>query len=1070
MSENLIVTLGLKDAGVNKQISAINKELRYLDKEFKTTGKTSKDFETSSEGLKTKLGYLEKKYDANNLKLQAYKQKMEDTKSAIQKKEEELQKLSEAEEVNEKAVEKAEKQLANMKDTLRDTERNISLTELEMKNLSVETDNVNQALKQNELESYTQKMKDLSENLNSLGDKFKNTGEKMSSIGGNLMKASAPLLAFSGYSAKVAMDFEESMSNVQALSGATGRDLDKLTEHAKLMGSQTSKSAKESADALGFMALAGWDTNQMLAGLEPILRMSEAAGADLALTSDLTTDSMSALGVEVQDLNRYLDIVAKSQSSANTTATGMLEAYISCGGTLKNLNVPLEESATWISVLANRGKKASEAGNSLNSVLVNLTGGSSTARGAMEELGVSAWDAEGNFIGIEGTLRLLSDAMATCTKEQETNFASAIGGKTQLDTLQALLSGLNEEYTDLKATITDSDGALNQLAETMQDNAKGNITKLKSQIEGLGIQVGNYLLPHINDLVGHISDLVSWFGNLDEGTQKAILRFGLMTFAGGGLLKGVGSLTSGIGGLISTGGNIVGWASKFSTGMTGATVATQAVSSAASIAGSSAGLGALTGGLGAVATAALPVVATIGAVSAVGYGLYKTMTKEVVPSVDLFGDIIQENKTMVDGYGEVIQSTTTKISDATKEAVGSYMELDEEAKFALDDLYINSTSISTDTANNLMATYSGMSEQITTGLEESKTKDLQILNDFFENSKSMSEEEKTQIVETTTNSYAEQQKIIEDKTSQIKSILETASKENRALKEDEKNKIKVIQEGMKTTAVKTLSETELETKTILERMKASDERITAEQAAEHIKKLNESKDNAILAANTEYDERIKTIIKMRDESKVISAEQADNLIAEATRQKDETIKSAEETKAQAITKMKEMNSELESQVNTTTGEIKTKWESLKDWWDNWTPKVKNFFYSIKQKLTGGSDDDDEDYSRSRFISMPVVAESPVLARASFDMPSTYDTMQLSGGYYNSNTPMSKSIAGVNRQAQNNTDSLLKEVVTLLKSNQSNPNNLTLNVNAVKQSPVEIFREAKKFQRDLALGF
>lgn len=1068
MSESLIVTLGLKDAGVNKQITAINKELRFLDREFKTANKSSKDFEKSSEGLKTKLAYLEKKYEANNLKLQAYKQRVEETKNAIAKKEEELEKLSSAEEVNEKAVEKASNQLERMNNTLRDTERNISLTELEMKNLSIETDNVNEALKKNELESYTKKLNELSENLKTLGERVSNAGSKISSLGSNFMKISAPLVAFSGYSAKVAMDFEESMSNVQALSGATGKDLEKLTETALRMGSETSKSSKECADALSYMALAGWDTQQMLQGLEPILRMSEASGADLALTSDLITDSMSSLGVEVNDLTRYLDIVAKAQSSANTSATQMLEAYISCGGTFKNLNVPLEESATWISILANRGKKASEAGNSLNSVLVNLTGGSSTAKGAMNELGVSAWDLDGKFIGIEATLRLLNDALATCTQEQRTNFESAIGGKTQLDTLQALLSGLNEEYVELKATITDSDGALNNLAKTMQDNAKGNLTKLKSQIEGLGIQIGTYLLPHINDLLSHVSNLITWFGSLAEGTQKAILRFGLMTFATGGLLKGIGSLTQGIGGLITSGSSIVSWSSKLSTGMKGASLAVEGVAGASSLAGGVSGLGALAGGLANVLTKAIPFVGVATTIGTVGYGIYKTMTKEVVPSIDLFGDIVESNRVQVEGYGDEIVNTYTKISDSTKEALGSYMELDSGAKFALNDLYINSSSISNETASNLISTYTSMSEQITNGLEESKSKDLNILNDFFNNSKSMSEEEKKQLINTTKESYSQQQKIIEDKTEQIKNILEKAKEEKRAITEDEKNIINKLQEEMKEQAVKTLSENELEAKTILERMKANDERITAEQASEHIKKLNESKDNAISCANKEYEERIKTIVKMRDESKTISAQQADMLIKEATRQKDETIQKAQETKEQAVSKMKEMNSELERTVNTTTGEIKTKWDSLKDWWDNWTPKVKTFFYKISGKGDSGSDNE-EDTSRSRLISIPSVQESPSLARASFEMPSTYETMQLSGGYYNADTPMARSIVK-SKKSSNNTDDLLKEVITLLKKNQSNPNNLTLNVNSVKQNPVEIFREAKKFQRDLALGF
>ena len=1070
MSESLIVTLGLKDAGVNKQITAINKELRFLDKEFKTVNKSSKSFETSSEGLKNKLTYLEKKYEANSEKLKAYKQKVEDTKTAIAKKEEELQKLTNAEEVNEKAVQKTSNQLNKMKEILRDTERNILLTEAEMMNLSNETESVNEALRKNELEQYTKKLKDLSENLNSLGDKLTNVGTKISSLGGNLMKLSSPLLAFSGYSAKVAMDFEESMSNVAALSGATSEDLEKLSDAAKKMGASTSKSAKESADALGYMSLAGWDTQQMLTGLEPILRMSEAAGADLALTSDLVTDSMSALGVEVKDLNRYLDIVAKSQSSANTSATQMLEAYISCGGTFKNLNVSLEESATWISVLANRGKKASEAGNSLNSVLINLTGGSSTAKGAMDELGVSAWDLDGNFIGIEATLRLLNNALATCTQEQKTNFESAIGGKTQLDTLQALLNGLNEEYVDLKETITDSDGALNKLAETMQDNAKGNVTKLKSQLEGLGIQIGNHLLPHINSLLEHLSNLITWFGNLDESTQKSIVKFGLLTFAGGGLLKGIGSLTTGIGGLIKTGSSVVGWASKFSIGMSGAKIATEAVVGASSLAGGSAGLGVLVSGLGSAVVAAAPFIAGATAIGTAGYGIYKTMTKEVVPSVDLFGDIIEENTVLVEDYGEVIQKTTTKISDSTKQAVGSYMELDEGAKFALDDLYINSKEISEETANSLSSIYESMGNKITEKLEEHKQEDLKILSDFFADSQALSQEDAELLIYRTNETYRAQKNIIDEKTQEIKNILETASKENRELKEEEKNKIEVLQMGMKNTAINILSENELEAKSILERMKANDERITAEQASQHIKTLNESRDNAITTANDEYDKRIKTIIKMRDESKAISSEQADALIREAKRQKEETIKSAEETRSQAISKMKEMNSELEKSVNTTTGEIKTAWDSLKDWWDNWTPKVKNFFYSLKEKITGGNSSEEIDNSRSRLISIPVVSESPTLARSSFEIPSTYETMQLSGGYYTSDTPMSRNIIGVNRESKSSTDNLLREVITLLKSNQNTQSNLTLNVNSVKQSPVEIFKEAKKFQRDLALGF
>ena len=309
--------------------------------------------------------------------------------------------------------------------------------------------------------------------------------------------------------------FEESMSKVQALSGATGEDLNALSEKAQLMGRSTSKSASESADALGYMALAGWDINQMLTGLEPILRASEAGQMDLATCSDLVTDSMSAMGIKVENLTDYLDVVTKAQASSNTSMQGLLEAYILCGGTMKNLGVSVEESATVLGTLANRGKKASEAGNALNSILVNLTGGSSTAKGAMKELGISAWDSKGNFIGLKNTLVKLKDALAKCTQEQKTNFESAIGGKTQMDTLQAMLSGVSEEYDTLNEKLKDSKGYMAETARVMQNNLKGALTSMKSAFEGLQIAIGKRFAPVLMKVMDWVTNsLPYWTSNI----------------------------------------------------------------------------------------------------------------------------------------------------------------------------------------------------------------------------------------------------------------------------------------------------------------------------------------------------------------------------------------------------------------------------------------------------------------------------------------------------------------------------------------------------------------------------
>ena len=315
-------------------------------------------------------------------------------------------------------------------------------------------------------------------------------------------------------------DFETSMSNVQGISGATGSDLKKLEDAAKEMGRTTSKSAAESADALGYMALAGWDTTQMLEGLEPILRASEAGNMDLATCSDLVTDSMSALGVKTSELTGYLDIVSKAQSSSNTTMQGLLEAYIVCGGTMKNLNIPLEESASLLGVLANRGIKSSEAGTSLNSILVNLIGANKRATTAMTSLGVSAWDADGNFIGVKKTLALLNDALADCTDEQKALFQAQIGGKTQMDTLQALLSGVGEEYDDLHEKLSDCDGAMLTTAKTMQDNVNGAFVTLKSAAEGFGIAIYDNIKGYLKETLLEASGWVTKFSNAIGNTSK----------------------------------------------------------------------------------------------------------------------------------------------------------------------------------------------------------------------------------------------------------------------------------------------------------------------------------------------------------------------------------------------------------------------------------------------------------------------------------------------------------------------------------------------------------------------
>lgn len=286
------------------------------------------------------------------------------------------------------------------------------------------------------------------------------------------------------------------MSSVAATANANEEQYKQLEAAAMEMGKTTTKTATESAQALEYMSLAGWSVEQSIKGLPSVLRLSEATGLELATTSDLVTDSMSALGVTVDGLSEYLDIAAKANNKSNQSAQQLMEAYLGVGGTMKNLNVPLAESATALGVLANRGIKGSEGGTALNAIMVNLTTGAGKAGTAMKKLGVSAFDSDGKFIGLEATLQQLNTALAGCTEEQRNAYLSAIGGKTHVDALNDLLSGLNTtlddgstEWEALQRNLENSKGALEEMASVKMDNLNGDFASFQSRLQDFGIKI-----------------------------------------------------------------------------------------------------------------------------------------------------------------------------------------------------------------------------------------------------------------------------------------------------------------------------------------------------------------------------------------------------------------------------------------------------------------------------------------------------------------------------------------------------------------------------------------------------
>jgi TP901 family phage tail tape measure protein len=489
-------------------------------------------------------------------------------------------------------------------------------SEAELVKLQGELKNTNQAIKENS-SGFLQASKEFEK----AGVKLQKLGGYISDAGGKLMKISAPMVAFSGYALKVTMDFEEGMAKVQAISGATAEDMVLLSDKAKEMGKNTKFSATESAEALSYMAMAGWKTQDMLNGLPGIMDLAAASGENLGLVSDIVTDAMTAFGMSTERSSEFADVLASASNNANTNVAMLGESFKYVAPLAGSLGYNVQDTSIALGLMANSGIKASQAGTSLKTALVNMAKPTDNMKAVMNKYGLSLQNTDGSMKSLREVINMLRENMKGLDEATLASASATLFGKESLAGMLAIINASESDYNKLTNAIDNSSGASKKMADIMNKTAKGQITLLKSNLESLGISIGEKLLPHVNSLIDKLNNLIDWFGNLDEETQQSILKFGLMTFATGGLLKAVGGLTTGIGGLSKGIGGVLGWLGKMSTTTVGVATATGELATATATA--TTGVSAFGGGLSVLSGIALPAIATIGALGLAFYGAHE---------------------------------------------------------------------------------------------------------------------------------------------------------------------------------------------------------------------------------------------------------------------------------------------------------------------------------------------------------------------------------------------------------------------------------------------------------------
>ena len=565
--KGITVEIGGDTTGLDKALKSVNTAIRSTQSALKDVNRLLK-------------------LDPSNTELLSQKQRL--LKDAIAATKEKLDSLKVAQE-------QAKQQLENGElgqDKYDALQREIVETEEELRRLQQEAATTSTALSK----------------IDVAGQKMEAVGNSIAGAGKKMMGVTTVIGGVGVAAVKTAADFDSAMSQVAAVSGATGKDFDALRSKAREMGSKTKFSATEAAEAMNYMAMAGWKTEDMLGGIEGVMNLAAASGEDLATTSDIVTDALTAFGLSAKDSGHFADILAAASSNANTNVSMMGETFKYCAPIAGALGFSAEDTAEAIGLMANAGIKSSQAGTALRTIMNNLAGDVKISGKAIGDVTIATTNADGSMRDLSDILADCRSAFGNLTESEKAQAAESLVGKNAMSGFLALMNAGEGDIEKLSSAIDSCDGSAEKMAMTMQDNLAGQLTILKSQLQELAISFGDILMPAIRSIVSKLQGFVDKLNGMDEGTKRTIVTIALLVASIGPLLIIIGTTISKIG--VAMQGFV-----KLANGVSKLKVAIQ---------GGTGVLGKLGAALGGVSAPVLAVVAVIAVLVAAFVHLWRT--------------------------------------------------------------------------------------------------------------------------------------------------------------------------------------------------------------------------------------------------------------------------------------------------------------------------------------------------------------------------------------------------------------------------------------------------------------
>lgn len=527
--KGLQIDLSMKDMGVQRSITEIKRSFKGLNADLKLSNNNFK--------------YSEKSLNSYKLRTRELSQAVKESKANVAALKAKYQEAARASGVNSKKAAQLRQEYSRQADNLNYLQNELDQTRGKYREMI--------AVSKSSVGRLGQAFSEIGPKIRSIGDSMKSVGRNMS------LHVTAPIAAGFGAAVKKSIDFDDTMRKVKATSGATGDEFNQLRIKALQMGRDTKFTASESAEAMNYMALAGWDTKDMLKGIGGVMDLAAASGEDLASVSDIVTDNLTAFGMKAKDSTHFADVLAQTSSKANTDVRGLGEAFKYAAPVAGALGYTIEDTSVAIGLMSNAGIKGEKAGTALRTMFTNLSKPTKAMKDEMDKLGISITDSNGEMLPMRDVMDQLRTKMGGLSKDQQAAAASTIFGKEAMSGALAVINASDEDYKKLTKSIDGSNGASKRMANEMEGGIGGAMRKMKSAIESLAISLGDALAPMLYKVAKWITSLANKFSNLPTGVQKTIAVVGLLAATIGPLLMVFGVMASTIGTAITVLGSLM---------------------------------------------------------------------------------------------------------------------------------------------------------------------------------------------------------------------------------------------------------------------------------------------------------------------------------------------------------------------------------------------------------------------------------------------------------------------------------------------------------------------------------